>query len=164
MDEVPKVYNPSSLLVDKVDFGLGFKKVIVVEPKVNKVLKEFYTDNEITLENLEKEFNMNTIQRVNNESESGLLENYLNPLDEVNEDVKEKLSEEVNLELLEEDINFQLKNKDDSLYEGFEESLEEYYEDIVFEAYENVPNKDETRDRKSTRLNSSHVSISYAVF
>ncbi|BDE75634.1 hypothetical protein [Staphylococcus phage S6] len=172
MDEVPKVYNPSSLLVDKVDFGLGFKKVIVVEPKVNKVLKEFYTDNEITLENLEKEFNMNTIQRVNNESESGLLENYLNPLDEVNEDVKERLSEEVNLELLEEDINFQLKNKDDSLYEGFEESLEEYYEDIVFEAYENVPNRDETRLKKfleesindlnvnkSIQVNESSISI-----
>ncbi|WRM43479.1 hypothetical protein [Staphylococcus phage LY01] len=163
MEEVPKVYNPSSLLVNKVDFGEGFKKVIVVEPKVNNILKEFYTDNEITLENLEKEFNMNAIQRVNNESQSGLLENYLNPLDEVNEDVKEKLSKEINLELLEENINFQLKNKDDSLYEGIEESLEEYYEDIVFEAYENVPNEDETRLKKFLEENINDLNVSKVI-
>src|SRR5437870_8859951 len=37
-------------------------------------------------------------------------------------------------------------------------------EDMDKDTVDFVPNYDETKDRKSTRLNSSHVAISYAVF
>ncbi|WPH64303.1 hypothetical protein [Staphylococcus phage vB_StaM_PB50] len=158
--QIPSVYDPSSLLVDKVDFGKGFKKVIVVAPKGNKLLKELYTSNEIDFDSLKEEFNSQLIQRVTNESLNGILENFLNPLDEVDHSVKEELNNnEVDLEQLEESINAEMKNKDEVLYEGHQESLEEFYEDIVFEAYENVPNKDEEKFKKALSENINDLNI-----
>lgn len=139
--ELPVNYKPASLLVNKVDFGEGFKKVIVVAPNSNKTIKVLFTDKEISRYNLKKHFTKQDVQRVNNENKSGLLENLTDLFGNLNEEEKDKLDIK-DLEKLEESISSLLDKSNNSLYEGIEEDLEEHYEDIVFEGYENVKNKD----------------------
>src|SRR5690625_6690546 len=83
------------------------------------------------------------------------------------EEVKEQLVEEAKEsgEISYEDITEKLSH-----YDIDPEEMDEFYEHLETQGVEIIDDDDEeedtesTEDRKSTRLNSSHVAISYAVF
>src|SRR5699024_11456769 len=91
----------------------------------------------------------NTIQLKVKEKYSGLVERFNENVNDYNELLEENKSLKSKISDLKRDVSL--------IYESTKEFLKERTDGL--KAFKNV-----FKDRKSTRLNSSHVSISYAVF